>query len=312
MTRCAEAVKKWRDVIETKGEVCDLKHHERVKYQIGAYIDFVCTMVQRGAPEDAIYCNFPERPFRVVAKEPGVIREPVLEWAIERATNGIKTTTNDVRQKIKELKGSPDLPADKYRVIYCDPPWKYSDELIDGYGGAATIGDRWSDLSEKHHHYETMSIEELSELSISEIALDDAVLFIWVTSPFLEDVFKIINAWDFEYKASFVWDKVKHNFGHYNSVRHELLLICTRGSCTPDHVQPTDESGQLIDSVQTIPRSDEHSEKPEEFRAIIDKLYTKGKRIELFARKSKEEINKNTSLEWDVWGDEISDAEAMQ
>jgi len=77
-------------------------------------------------------------------------------------------------------------------------------------------------------------------------------------------------------------------------------------------VQPTDESGQLIDSVQTIPRSDEHSEKPEEFRAIIDKLYTKGKRIELFARKSKEEINKNTSLEWDVWGDEISDAEAMQ
>ena len=42
--------------------------------------------------------------------------------------------------------------------------------------------------------------------------------------------------------ASFVWDKVKHNMGHYNSVRHELLLICVRGSCQPDVVK-------LFDSV---------------------------------------------------------------
>ena len=45
----------------------------------------------------------------------------------------------------------------------------------------------------------------------------------------LERSFPIIKAWGFEYKTFFVWDKVKHNVGYYNSVRAELLLVCTRG-----------------------------------------------------------------------------------
>ena len=75
----------------------------------------------------------------------------------------------------------------------------------------------------------------------------------------------------------------------YNSVRHELLLICTRGSCTPDN--PT-----LYDSVQSIERSDKHSEKPDEFRQIVDSLYQHGQRIELFARSSAEG--------WETWGNQ--------
>jgi len=110
-----------------------------------------------------------------------------------------------------------------------------------------------------------------------EWAEDDAVLFLWATSPMLENAFQVIRAWGFKYKTSFVWDKVKHNFGHYNSIRHEFLLVCTRGSCTPD-------AGKLFDSVQTIERSDRHSEKPEEFRKIIETLYTRGAKLELFAR----------------------------
>ena len=95
--------------------------------------------------------------------------------------------------------------------------------------------------------------------------------------------------WDFKYKTSFVWDKIKHNFGYYNSVRHELLLVCTKGSCTPDN-------SKLFDSVQSIGRK-AHSEKPEEFREIIDTLYTRGKKIELFSRK--------TVKGWDVWGNQV-------
>jgi len=114
-------------------------------------------------------------------------------------------------------------------------------------------------------------------LDIKGIAADDAVLFLWVTSPMLEQAFPIIRAWGFTYKTSFVWDKVNHNFGHYNSVRHEFLLIATRGSCTP-------EATTLLDSVQTIERPGRHSEKPEEFRQIIETLYPSGRRVELFAR----------------------------
>jgi N6-adenosine-specific RNA methylase IME4 len=133
-----------------------------------------------------------------------------------------------------------------------------------------------------------MTISELCALGVANVAEDNAVLFLWVTSPLLENAFDIIKAWGFKYKTSFVWDKVKHNMGHYNSVRHELLLVCTRGSCTPD-------VGKLFDSVQSIERT-EHSAKPQEFRDIIETIYTHGNKIELFAR--------NKSEGWSVWGNQ--------
>ncbi len=175
-----------------------------------------------------------------------------------------------------EVQAAAALPTHKYRVLYADPPWKYGDRLTENYGGT-----NW--------HYPTMSIRELCILPIKLLAQDDAVLFLWVTSPMLYEAFPIIAAWGFTYKACFVWDKIKHNMGHYNSVRHEFLLICTRGSCQPDHVK-------LLDSVQSIERSPKHSEKPQEFRSIIDTLYPHGKRLELFARQTHEG--------WEVWGNE--------
>lgn len=168
-----------------------------------------------------------------------------------------------LREHRKRTVEAPAWPAGKYRVMYADPPWQYSNTMP-GY------------FAEQADHYPTMSLSELMALPIQSIALDDAVLFLWATSPILEDAFKVIRAWGFEYKASFVWDKVKHNMGHFNSVRHEFLLVATRGVCQPDHLK-------LFDSVQTVERGD-HSTKPEIFRTIIDTLYQLGDRIELFAR----------------------------
>jgi len=167
-----------------------------------------------------------------------------------------------------------------YRVWYADPPWEYGNKGLDDYGHA-------------ERHYPTMSIAELCDMGdeIKAACEDDAVLFLWVTSPLLEDAFKIVRAWGFHYKSSFVWDKVKHNFGHYNSVRHEFLLVCTKGSCVPD-------VKVLHDSIVSLERISEHSIKPEKFREIIDEIYPNGHRIELFAR--------HPTHGWDVWGDEIS------
>lgn len=163
----------------------------------------------------------------------------------------------------------------KYRVIYADPPWSYNDKQDTGMLGGAV------------KHYGTMPLDDICALPVP--AADDAVLFLWVTSPMLEDSFKVINTWGFKYKSSFVWDKVSHNMGHYNSVRHEFLLIATRGSCTPD-------VPKLYDSVVSIERT-EHSRKPLEFREMIDRLYPVGDRLELFAREAPEG--------WDVWGDMV-------
>jgi N6-adenosine-specific RNA methylase IME4 len=175
-----------------------------------------------------------------------------------------------------------EMPKGKYRVIYADPPWSYNDkqsgEISDSYGAA-------------EKHYPSMSLGELSALPVRDFTAKDAVLFLWVTSPLLPEGLKLASDWGFKYKASFIWDKVKHNMGHYNSVRHEQLLVCTKGSCTPDKVK-------LFDSVQSIERTKKHSQKPDEFRKIIDTLYPLGSRIELFAREAADG--------WDAWGNEVS------
>lgn len=174
-----------------------------------------------------------------------------------------------------------DLPDKKYRVIYADPPWDYGDKRtgLNAYSAAAD-------------HYPSMSIKELCDLPVKDLAMDDAVLFMWTTSPLLFECAPIIEAWGFKYKASFVWDKVAHNVGHYNSVRHEFLLICTRGSCTRD-------CSELFDSVVSIDRTG-HSSKPERFREIIDTMYQHGQRIELFRRGS-------APGDWDIWGNEANE-----
>ena len=165
----------------------------------------------------------------------------------------------------------------KYRVIYADPPWSYNDKQdTDYYGGA-------------EKHYGTMPLDEIAALPIERIAEKNAVLFLWTTNPLIFDSKQIFEAWGFTYKSMFIWDKVKTGMGHYNSVRHEMLLICTRGSCTPD-------TPRMFDSVQSIERSSNHSEKPQEFREIIETLYA-GEKIELFARVKREG--------WDVWGNEV-------
>jgi N6-adenosine-specific RNA methylase IME4 len=173
--------------------------------------------------------------------------------------------------------------AGKYKVVYADPAWRYGDQRheLETATGA-------------EHHYPTMTLSEICAIPIIDHVEDNAVLFIWATSPLLEQCFEVIRSWGFKYKASFVWDKVKHNLGHYNSVRHEFLLVCTRGSCLPDNDLP--EGEKLHDSVIEIERTAKHSQKPAYFRELIDRLYCRGNRIELFCREP--------APGWASWGNE--------
>jgi N6-adenosine-specific RNA methylase IME4 len=202
------------------------------------------------------------------------LAEKVMLGEIKPAEAHRQMKKDQVAGKVAEL------PADKFNVIYADPPWAYNDKqggaISESYGGA-------------EKHYPSMTMTELKALDVPAMAADNCVLWLWATCPLLEDALDLCKAWGFKYKAQFVWDKVKHNMGHYNSVRHELLLVCTRGSATPENVK-------LFDSVQSIERT-EHSRKPEEFRDIINTLYPSGKKIELFRRGDAPEG-------WQTWGNE--------
>lgn len=159
------------------------------------------------------------------------------------------------------------LPDGKYRIIYADPPWQYGGEQHGSGAAQDTVLET---------HYGTMTIDQICQMDVSGMAADDSVLFLWATVPLLREGLRVMEAWGFDYKTHFVWDKVLHNVGHYNSVRHELLLVGGRGRSVPD-------VAELADSVYSEERT-EHSRKPEWFRQWIDSHYTGGARIELFRR----------------------------
>lgn len=161
-----------------------------------------------------------------------------------------------------------ELPEGKFQVFYADPPWQYDNSMP-------------SEFKEQANHYQLMSIDEIAKLKIKDLADKNAVLFLWVTSPILEESFlKIIHVWGFEYKTSFIWDKINHVMGHYNSVRHEFLLLCIKGS------YPI-QNRKLYDSVYSE-KSMEHSQKPEYYYKMIEDLYPNSNKIELFARDKRE------------------------
>lgn len=176
-------------------------------------------------------------------------------------------------ERVKVIDGQAKLSG-MFRIIYADPPWSYGDS------GATVDGS----LGKAERHYPTMTIEELCKLPVKAHALDDSLLAMWVTAPLLlqnPGPREVLEAWGFTYKTNYVWDKVLGMRGHYSHVVHEHLVIATRGSCLMDVPTPQPKS------VQTIRRTADykHSQKPDEFRQIIETHWNRGPYLELFGRK---------------------------
>ena len=177
-----------------------------------------------------------------------------------------------VKRRIAE---APHTPINgKFKVVYADPPWRYDHQLA---------GNR-----DIENHYPTMSIEDLCALSIP--ASDDALLLMWATAPKLEEAFKLVAAWGFQYKTHLIWNKEKIGMGYWFRGQHELLFVATRGQFSP----PLTE--HRISSIYTESRT-RHSKKPEYFYSWIEKAFPGYSYVELFAR--------NTRPGWSSWGNEI-------
>ena len=178
----------------------------------------------------------------------------------------------DAKRYSEQVASLPPLQKE-YNIIYTDVPWAYG-------------GHEYKD-AEANKHYATMTVDEICTY-LQKIQLrikDNAVLFFWATNPHLEHALEVIKAWGFDYKTNIVWVKTqlkKPGVGFYVRGRHELLLICIRGSFTPldKNISPP------IGSVMYAPIG-EHSEKPQEAYEIIERLYPNCTYIELFARRKR-------------------------
>jgi N6-adenosine-specific RNA methylase IME4 len=229
----------------------------------------------------------------VLAYEPPVVRKKLLAEAEPDAPDlRPKMSVSELKKEAKRIRreaGTPPLPEGTYRVLYADPSWEYADEREGTSAGGSAAAQ-----------YDLIPTECICALhqngrSIRDVAAKDSVLFLWATAPMLPDAMQVVSAWGFKYGTHFMWDKKRQYVESYNLVRHELLLIAAKGSCTP-------EEGSLRDSVVQIERTT-HSKKPDEFYEIIESMYPDGPYLELFARK----VRKG----WTAWGNEIHENEQI-
>jgi N6-adenosine-specific RNA methylase IME4 len=166
-----------------------------------------------------------------------------------------------------------------FPLIYADPPWKF--EIYSEKGLERT----------PDQHYPTLTDQEIIDFQINGMPLadlihEDAALLLWCTSSNIHRALAIMQAWGFEYKSHAVWVKTKDDgtpisgLGLVFRNMHELLLYGTKGNMPGPQYQPP--------SVWLLRRG-EHSAKPSEIRAEIEKMYPdfdEMTRLELFARET--------------------------
>jgi N6-adenosine-specific RNA methylase IME4 len=139
-----------------------------------------------------------------------------------------------------------------------------------------------------------MTLDKLKELKVKEKCDKDCVLFLWTSSPHLPQAIELMTAWGFDYKTvAFVWEKQKTNPGYYTMSQCELCLVGKRGKIP--RPRGSRKERQFLSSMRG-----RHSEKPEEIRSRISRMFPDQKKLELFARQKVEG--------WDAHGNEIENA----
>lgn len=174
-------------------------------------------------------------------------------------------------------------PNKTYNIIYADPPWSYKDKALAGQRGACC-------------KYPVMTQADIIRLPVQSITAKNAILFLWVTMPKLNEVWDVIAGWGFTYKtAAFVW--VKHyaksgkifwGMGRWTRANAEICLLATKGK--PKRISAG------VNQIIMEPFI-KHSRKPGIVRDKIIELCGDLPRVELFAREK--------TPGWDVWGNEI-------
>lgn len=173
----------------------------------------------------------------------------------------------------------------KYSVIYADPPWKYKNT------SPPCLPSKSPDTCLFEYYYETMTIDELKKMPISQISNKDCVLFMWSTTPNIEQALELMKAWGFKYKTMITWEKTNNDcMGYWFRVCTEHLIVAIRGNIKSFR--------SMERTCHREPRR-KHSQKPEYFYELIERV-TSGERIELFARAGR--------LGWDAFGNEVKNS----
>ena len=216
------------------------------------------------------------------AKE--VEKDPILKQAIAE-----KKPVVQIKRELKEqhreqrrtenralIQGveDPAMSAAKFSTILVDPPWDWGDEGdVDQMGRARPT-------------YGTMSLEQLLELPVSDLADHDCHLYLWITNRSLPKGFALLEKWGFRYITMLTWCKPSFGMGNYFRGQTEQILFGVKGS------QPLKRND--VGTFFNAPRGPNgHSSKPLEAYDLIESC-SPGPYLEMFARSHRKD--------WTPWG----------
>jgi N6-adenosine-specific RNA methylase IME4 len=204
--------------------------------------------------------------------------DPQLFEQVKQGRLGAADAARRVRRALRDqaLPAPAPLPQGPFELIYADPPWQ--------------LGGADSDRAPENH-YPTMPLADIEALTVP--AAEDALLFLWAVSSLLPQAFAVMQAWGFDYRTSLVWVKDKIGLGSWVRHRHELLLVGRRGSFpAPD---PADRPDSVIEAARG-----RHSQKPACVYELLERMYPRASKLELFARTSRPG--------WSAWGNQLPTA----
>jgi N6-adenosine-specific RNA methylase IME4 len=170
------------------------------------------------------------------------------------------------------------FPKKKYRTILIDPPWPM--KLTGLY--------QTRKLRPAKLVYPVMSVDEIKQLPINNLAEQGCHLWLWTTNQFMEAGFALIRHWGFKFHAPIHWIKPS-GCGNYFVHRTQTILFAYKEKCQFN-------KGRYRPNIIETGIPEKHSQKPEESYRYIEDI-SDSPRIELFARQHR--------VGWTVWGNEV-------
>jgi N6-adenosine-specific RNA methylase IME4 len=167
----------------------------------------------------------------------------------------------------------------RYRTIVVDAPWSYERvpaSLPSGADKNVVPGA----LRNEPLRYDGMTVAEIRDLPLGDLAASDCRLFLWTTNRYLPDAFAILAAWGFVYRQTLVWQKADGApfMGSVAPNTAEFLLVATCGK--PERI------GRIPSAVVKISPPRQHSYKPEAWIDFVEQV-SPGPYAELFARRAR-------------------------